>query len=324
VSDQAVEDFRSAFAEAAGIEAPEAPPPAGDTAEQTTTEPPEAAEAEAAEETTPEETTTAAEETALLAGKYKDQAALEAGYKELERSFRERDAELGELRKLREDFATLREEIAPGRQQATVDQAALDEYLVENPHQIPAVVQAALDSGDGVSYHKGLAAWQELDPIGAMDFHARAVAAAHVEELRQEQEQTATSQAETAGQLEAAYAAAKTRHPDFDAVINSISQDTLNGFPAVVLDTLKTGDQASKEQVLETLYRWTKAEQAGAIQETAAQVAADTQADSQAARQAAAVATTTATGERGPVSGVDAFREQFRSSDAFKRAAGEA
>jgi hypothetical protein len=318
-----VDEFRAQFAQAAGIESEEAPVETETAAveEATTEEQPEAeAPEDVVEEVAAED---APEEKTLLAGKYETTEQLEKAYAEAQRKLGEQGSELGDLRSLRDEFAQLREEIVKP-DAPSYDPGSIDEYLVDNPQEIPALAQQAIDAGDGHLYQRALAAWTDLDAVGAMDFHARKVSEANMAQLREEMK-PALKQVEkvaTANQFAAAYETASAKHDDFHQVMNAITDETIAGFPKTVLSALQTGDQASKQEVLETLYRWTKAEQAGNLTQAATAAARQTQQDSRTARTEAAVATTSTSQAREPKTGTDAFHEQFQASDAFRKAAG--
>jgi len=292
------------------------------TAETETPEPEPEPEPEAEPEVTPEPEP---EGEPLLAGKYKDVAALEAAYLEAQTALGRQGSELGNLRKLEAEMEQLRGAITQPQQ--TYDPGSLDEFLAQNPQQIPAVVEQALANGDGYAYQRGIAAWAELDSVGAMDYHARKVSEATAAQLRQElapalqgmQRQQATNE------MAVAYETMASKHSDFNAVMNGVSQDTLAGFPPEVLTALQNGDQTSKERVLETLYRWMKAEQAGTLTQAATQAVTQAAQEARADRQNAAVATQAGSLDREPVtlSPIDQYRQNFVNSPEFKRASGE-
>jgi hypothetical protein len=158
-----------------------------------------------------------------------------------------------------------------------------------------------------------------------MDFHARAVSDANMAQLRAELAplQQQLGQTQSANQFASAFEAQAALHEDFAQVMNAITAETIAGFPKTVIAALQQGDQASKQEVLETLYRWTKAEQAGNLTQAATAVARQTQEESRAARSEAAVATSSGSQDRERKTGVDAFRQAFRESDAFRKAAGQ-
>lgn len=262
----------------------------------------------------------------LLAGKYKDVAALEAAYLEAQAALGRQGSELGNLRKLEAEMQQIREGLAQP-QQPTYDPGSLDAYLAENPQQIPAFAEQAIATGDGYAYQRALAAWSEYDQMGAMDYHARKVSEANTAQLeaRLQPALQGMQRQQTTSEMATAYETMASKHPDFNTVMNGVSQETLDGFPPEVLTALQTGDQASKERVLETLYRWTKAEQAGTLTQAATAAVQQAAQDSRAAKQDAAVATPTGSLDREPVvlSPVDQYRQAFRESAEFKRATGE-
>lgn len=263
----------------------------------------------------------------LLAGKYKDVGALEAAYLEAQAALGRQGSELGQLRKLEQEMQSLRESLPAQPQQAAYDSGSLDEYLAQNPQQIPAFAEQAIATGDGYAYQRALAAWGEYDSVGAMDFHARKVSEANMSQLREELAPVVAGvqRQQTTNEMALAYETMAQNHTDFNTVMNGVSQATLDGFPPEVLQALQTGDQASKERVLETLYRWTKAEQAGTLTEAATAAVAQAAQDSRAAKQDATVATQAGSLDREPatLSPVDAYRQSFRDSEAFRRATGE-
>lgn len=316
-----IQDFRDQFAQAAGIatEAEEAPAEEAETAEEIQQE--EVVEQNVTEGETNE---LVVEETpALLAGKYESPAQLEAAYLEAQKKIGEQGNELGSLRQLSSEVEALREQLAPAPQ-LSYDPGSVDEYIAENPQQIPALAQQALEANDGYLYPRAMAAWSELDPVGAMDFHARAVSRAEMAQLRAEMAPAlqGMQQAQVRNEFADAFEAKTREHPDFAQVMNAVTPETIAGFPPEVIAALQTGDAESKSRVLETLYRWTKSEQAGNVTEAATQVALQTQQDGRTARQEAAVATTSTSQAREVTTGIDAFREQFQASDAFRKAAG--
>lgn len=309
-----------------GEQAPESAPtePEVDTAEQVESEeqprdeagkfaPKDDAPASEAEEAEP----------VLLAGKYKDTAELEKAYEAAQTLIGRQGNELAEARALRSEFEQLREQLKP-EPRPSYDPDSIDEYLAANPQNIPALAQQALETSDNYLYQRTLEAWGELDRVGAMDFHANAVADAKIAELekRLTPQLEASRQVATSNEFQAAFDNRAQHHPDFAAVLDTLTQETLDGFPKQILATLQSGDQESKEQVLETLYRWQKAEQAGTLQQAVATATQQAQQDALTARQEAAVASTTGSQDRVPVTGIDSWREQFQNSDAFKKAAG--
>ena len=308
-----VEEFRQQFADAAGIN--EQPEEETTPVEQTETvaEPQQPTEPAAEEEGEP-----------LLAGKYKSVEELEKAYLEEQQLLGRQGEELGNLRQLSEQMGELAGRIPEPQPDRGYDPGSLDDYLALNPHQIPQLAQHALETNDQLLYPKAMAAWSEIDPMGALDFHARAVSRAEMNQLRAEMAPAlqGMQQVQVRNDFEAAYETKAAQHEDFAQVMSAITDENIADFPKEVLAVLQTGDQASKEQVLETLYRWTKAEQAGNLTVAAGEAARQAQQDSRQARADARVATPSGSQSREPATGVDLWREQFQSSDAFRKAAG--
>lgn len=295
------------------------------------TETPETVDAPTTPETVtepvePTETTEPEPEPApLLAGKYKTVEELERAYTEAQSAIGRQGNELSELRQLREQFDELRTDLT--RPQAPAyDPGSIEDELQLQPHLIPQYAQSALEAGDSVLYGKAIAAWHQVDPGGATAFQVNAHLAAERAQMdaRLAPIQQATQQAEQAAQLAAAFEAKAAEHQDFGQVMNAVTQDQLNGFPKAVVAQLETGDQNTKLEVLETLYRWSKAEQVGNLHVAAEQAAAQAAADAQQARTDAVVATTTATTDRTEAvkTPIEQFHEQFQNSPAFRKAAG--
>ncbi len=294
---------------------PEAPAPEAETAETVVEEPPV---------DPPVEEPPAEPEPPLLAGKYKTVEELERAYTEAQTAIGRQGNELSELRTLKTEFQALRDQLTQPASQ--YDAGTIQEFLDTNPAQIPAVAQQALNTGDTLTYQAAMRAWGEHDSVGAMDFHARQVTANAVNELRAEMApvRETTERNQTAQEFANAYQSKQAEHPDFDAVMNSVTEQQIAGFPKTVIQALGSGDQEVKAEVLETLYRWTKAEQAGTLTQAAAETVATQAAEAAAQRLDATVASTTASSDRVQVvkTPQDAFHEAFENSPAFRKAAG--
>lgn len=283
------------------------------------------------EEATPVEETTATETTPveteeterLFAGRYKTVEELERAVEEQKQLIGRQSAEVAEARQLAASIEELRSEVQQSNQ-ATFDPSGLEGYLVENPNQIPTVAQQAMERGDTAAYQTAMKAWQDVDSLGANDFHSRALIEAAKEEIRREVSPVAATvqRNQTAADFTSAYEAVAATHDDFSQVLNSISEDTLRGFPPEAMAALQNGDKESKQRVLELLYRYTKADQVGTISEAAANATAEAQQAARADKTNATVATQTGTLNREPEP-PPTWRDAFVGSDAFKRATGE-
>ena len=261
----------------------------------------------------------------LLAGKYKTVEELERAYTEAQSAIGRQGNELSELRGLREQFDELRQDLTkPAAPQ--YDPTGIEDELLSQPHLIPQFAQQALDSGDQVLYGKSIAAWHQVDPGGATAFQVNAHLAAQQAafDARLAPIQQSVQSAQTATELASVYEQKAAEHADFSQVMNSVTGEQLAGFPKELVGLLQTGDETTKANVLETLYRFAKVEQVGSIADATAAAQAATQADAAQARQDAVVATTTSTTDRTPVvkTPIDQFHDAFQASTAFRKAAG--
>ena len=317
------DDFRASFAQAAqdaGYADPSVPEAPGEPDTAPEPEPElEPVEPEPGLEPEPE----AEPGEALLAGKYKSVEELERAYADMQEVLGRQGSELNALRDVQQEMGLLREQLTqPARPSFNSDE--MSSYLLENPQQIPAAAQQGLDTGNWDLYRSAISAWNDVDPLGAYDFHARVVSAADVNALRAEMAPFLENVQRTSVQhdFESAFETKSREHPDFAQVINAITDETIQGFPPETLAALQTGDQASKERVLETLYRWVKAEQAGTLTEAAQSAVRQSVEESRQERQQAVVASAGTSTSREPVTGIDAYRQAFVESDAYKKAAG--
>lgn len=279
-------------------------------------------ETETAEES-PEEQVEAEETEALLAGKYKDVGELERAYNEMQEVLGRQGTELGQLRELKTEFEGLRSDFQQA-QEPQFDPSSLEGFLIENPNQIPDVAKLAMQRNDPIAYQTAMKAWQDVDSLGASDFHSRALVEAAKAELRQELQPVVSGvqRQQTQSDFQTAYEAGAGKHEDFAQVLNSISEDTLRGFPPEALAALQTGDMQSKERVLELLYRYTKADQIGTVSEAAKNATAEAQLAARQDKAAATVASQTGSLDR-EQEPPPTWKDAFRDSDAFKRASGE-
>lgn len=287
-----------------------------DAADTETTEPETAETVEAPVETVEGEQV---EPEPLLAGKYKNVDELERAYEAAQQMLGRQGNELGQLR---DEFTQLREQITTPAPQ-TYDPVQVDDFLAENPHQIPQLAEQAIQTGDQVMYNRAINAWRELDPMGATDFHTRKLIEA---ERLQMQQQLAPVQAQqeavqNAQQFQAAYESKIASNPDFSDVLSNITEQQLNSVSKTILSVIQTGDPQAKVDALETLYWKMKSEQAGNLSATVADVTAQAQQAAQQARQDAVVASTTASSDRTErvLSPTEKFYEAFENSAAFKK-----
>lgn len=322
--DMTVADFKAQFHEAA----PEAPTKV-DTAEVVDERPRDehgrfvAVDPEAPPEETVETVGEAQE--VLLAGKYKTTEDLVAAHEALQKKLGEQGAELGDLRALRQTLEQIQAEMAANKTPEPVYQPdEVEQWLQDNPTRIPEVAASAFQTGQEALMDQAIEAWRDIDPVGARRFE-RAVA---VETAKQAMEAkfapqlASVQQAEQNAEFQQVFKQLEGKYEDFDTVLNSVNDETIAGFPASSLALLQTGTADAKREVLETLYRWVKAEQAGTLTEAAKAASVQAQQESQAARANATVASATTSPSREAGNAVDLYRAAFRESAEYKKAAG--
>lgn len=257
----------------------------------------ETAPVETVAETTEPEPVAPVEETPaepeLILGKYRTADDLAEAYRNLEREKGRLAQEVGELRQAVQPVQPV--------QSAPVDPGTVEDAFVNNPAAARnAAVQAAtraLEQGDTAGYESIIETWGQYDQFGALRFDtARQTAAAQQQIVAQiaPQVQTARQYVEQNAN-QAATLAVQARHPDFEQVVGDLAdasqvQNIIDaGFPVEMLQ-LANGTQQQKEQLLETLYRWRVAEQAGQAAQAAPAVAAAAAQEHRDAKKAAVVA----------------------------------
>jgi hypothetical protein len=231
----------------------------------------------------------------LILGKYKN---VEDALKALEHS----QSEIGRLRL---EVGELRNQ-QPAPPPAPVNVDAVEDAFTTNPaaarQQAQSLAVQALQQNDHGAYERILEQWSQYDGFGALRFEsARQAQVAQQQALAQiaPQVQTAQQYADQSAS-EAATRAVTARHADFEQVVGDLAdearvQQLVNqGFPMEYLAAAR-GTQAQKEQLLETLYRWKKAEQIEVAAAAAPVVAEQAAAEAKAAKVAAATASASST-----------------------------
>lgn len=159
----------------------------------------------------------------------------------------------------------------------------------------------AVQQGQPLLYEQAIRAWHDVDPVAAGRFE-RQQEFVQMQALMQAQIapqlQGASEYAQRA-QLEGALRSVESRHDDFATVMGGLTAERTeeivqSGFPVGILNDLG-GNQQQKEAVLETLYRWVKADQTGTLVAAAAEAATQQKEGAKAAKRAATVASSTTT-----------------------------
>lgn len=198
------------------------------------------------QEGTPEQPTETPEQPtppARWAGKYETPEDLEQAYKDLQAKLGEQGNELGELRKLRDEFEQLRQRLSA----PTIDDETWDQVADENPQQ---AVMLALQHGDALRYQQAMRAWFEVDPYEATEFRLnlerQQMAAVQQQQLSRYEEQLANQQ------LAQAERKVRSRYDDYDRMEPFMVKAA--ELAPHLLEPLKNGTVQAKEQVIESLY----------------------------------------------------------------------
>lgn len=216
------------------------------TAEQTDAPATETTPAAGGESTTPVEEQTTATETdteKLLAGKYESPEALERAYQELQSKFNERDGEIGEVRRLREELDSLR-----GRVDAP--QHDYDALISANP---AAAAQLAYEAGDAYHLNGALEAWKDEDPFAAAVWYSNTRNEARMAQLAQSYEERLSvhDQGAARADLSSAMSEFAKVNPDLEAIAPTmveIAEASPN-----VLALMQSDDLATKLEVFDFL-----------------------------------------------------------------------
>lgn len=245
------------------------------------------------------ETEPAEEEVTLIGGKFKSQDDLLKAYEEAQRKLGEQGSELGELRRLREEFeefASSFEEDEPA-QMSPHEVAAYSDQIQENPSHVAVW---ALQNGHDLLYDSAIRQLYDIGDIFTANRleQARMMAAMQaqvrqtIEPLEQPVQRMTQNQ-----EFNQAWRAVAEKMPDLNKFADAI-QEAATTAPEVV-GALRQGDMASKERVIENLYWLAKGRQAETFQEAAKEVARQTAEDNQRAKAEATVASASSSPTRG-------------------------
>jgi len=234
--------------------------------------------------------------------------------------------ELGQIRQeLADRFDALEAKVeTPVQPSYTADD--VQQFLDENPGMAPQLAQRAKEIGDNSLYQRAMGAWAEVDAAGAMDYAGKVAAWESGNQLRQEFAPIldAAQQSQQAQAVTQAVEQTAAKHTDFAEVIDAVTPEVLSSLHPAILQDLKTGDAEAKASALETLYYAARGVQSERAPQAAAAAQAATTETARQARTDAAVgsATTASPASRETSSNVEAWREGFRDSHEFRKAAG--
>ena len=162
-----------------------------------------------------------------------------------------------------------------------------DEWADQNPVQ---AVQWAADNKQPHLYDRAIRAWYDQDPIGAGRYERQIEQQALMQNITQQVQPQLQAAERMAVNNDIAQAinTVASRHSDFAQVVGVLDEAAVakimeSGLPAGVLANALQGSQAEREQAIETVYRWQKAEMAGTFE---AATADDAQRQADEAREA--------------------------------------
>ena len=214
---------------------------------------------------------------------------------ELEKKLGQVINENAELRRRQDEIDQYAQQPAPLTEQTV---GWFDEMAEQNPLE---AAQWAVQNQQPILYDRAIRTAYEQDPVAAGRYERQieqAQLVGHIQAQIQPQIAEAQQVAQRQ-QLDQALSSVMSKHDDFAQVVGSLNDAQAaelvqNGFPLEVLQGL-WGDQAAKERVFETLYRWRKSDQAGQLVEAAAESAAQRAEETRAAKRAATVASASTT-----------------------------
>lgn len=262
-------------------------------------------------------------EAVKLLGKFDSVSDLEKAYGELERKQSEPSRDVSEMHRLEAELQALRHQInQPAQPQYDTD--ALEEWFDDNPGLVAQTVSDAHHREDWTLYHAAMERWYEMSPRQASAYERNTEIAL----LRWEMDSKIT---ETTRPL-----AVQTQTQEFNQALRNLSVDfpeivnekfavammaEASRFP-VILNVLHKGDLASKEEAMRSLALMTRGRNSDNLVSAAKESARTEQASASEAKRAAAVLTGSSSPTREVPSNIDAFREAFRGSAEFRKAAG--
>jgi len=228
-------------------------------------------------------------------------------YSELQSVLGRQGQELGELRKIAE-------KIAAQPQQANLGQ--LGNALEENPEAVAywaaeqgneqildqavaAWTQKALDEGDAVALRNAQRFDRDIE-LARMKYEFSQEVTPSIEQVRQEAGKRA---------LALARRELATKYPDFDQVMESVSEEEVAGLDPASLGQLQKTDPKA---ALEMVYRWVSV---GRKATTASEKEAE-KAEALAAKRAATVATSSSSPATREKSNIEIFKEEILKPDA--------
>ncbi len=219
----------------------------------------------------------------------------------LEKELADAKQKLGQLINENADFRRGQEEAAQRQAQQPLSESDVgwfDDLSAQNPS---GAAQGALENRQPLLYDRAIRSWYDIDPVNAGRYERQ------VEQQQMQAQMQAQMEPQIAGAQKVAFEAEigaavrtlQTRHEDFNEVVGTLTQDQIDtiveeNFPPEVA-VAAARDQKGKEQFLELVYRWRKADNAGQLVQAAQDSAGKTADESRAAKVAATVASASTT-----------------------------
>ncbi len=295
----ALEEGRTAELEVEEEETPVLDPEADEEAEEESESEDEAAEDEAAEEapTRPD----------WLPGKFENEQELARAYVELESSHGRLGQRVGELNKIVDQIALT----TPQQQQAMPSMNQMQDALDENPEAVAYMaLQQGHVPGESALMDQIMDAWFDQAPRAASKFERDIELARLRHEFSEEVSPSIEQVRQESGKraLALAHRELQTKYPDFQEVVESVTEADLAGLDASVLGQLQKNDPKA---ALEMVYRWVAVGKRASAQTQAAASTEAQKAEVLQRKREAAVATSSTAPVRGEKSAIDLFKEEI-------------
>ena len=314
-------EFDAEAVRSGSMEAPVVEQPRSENGQFAAVEEVEAVEEETVGETVDEPV----EESSPILGKFKTQEDLVEAYAQLEKRFHERDKEVSEAKKLADEMAAIREQLATQQPaQPTYDPNEVSDWFDDNPTQIPQVAQQAIANGDTTLYQMAIQKWHEYNPVQAMEFASSVREQALKAEFDAKLAQATLPIQQQAQKAAADNAVAKlaVMFPEMktDEFARVMQEEATNA--PWLATVVATGDPAQLEQALRSLALMAKGRLADNLIAVAQKDGLSQQQANTALKQEAAVLSASSAPTREPATAQSAWMNEFENSVEFKKAAG--
>jgi len=257
-----------------------------------------------------------------ILGKFDTVDDMTRAYQELERKLGEPSRDVNEFRRLEAELQSLKQQIQPAQPQYDPEQ--LEEWFDDNPQLVPQTAADALNRQDWALYNAAMERWHDMAPRAAAAYERQL----ELNQLRYEMESKLQETARPAAQQQQANefkVAVSDLSTEFPEIVNDKFAEQMmaeaHRVPAL-LSLLQNGDLASKTETLRSLALMARGRNRDNLVNAAHQNGRQEQAQSADAKREASVLTASSNPGQTVPTGVDAFREAFRNTPEFRKAAG--